>query len=254
MLLLLALHVLLEVFSLVQNPFGAAKPRETVLAAKLGKKEEDILKEELSKDRINVRYYFSTQSYLVIRLPQHQVRAFVQLRLDPEQNDQKRAAEEAVKEVEDELEAETDESKLEALKAEVAGRKEKLSTLIDGFQVSCSWWHAQHPGSSQSSLLRCRKWPWRRLRLGAACVPQNDVPSRCCSRALVAMVTSPTGVVPMKDVVAGVADTVVTTATLVPGLNPQQAAIKQRRSTGIILLLLHSHVHLPCLKTKIGHV
>ncbi|KAL3140073.1 hypothetical protein ABBQ38_004353 [Trebouxia sp. C0009 RCD-2024] len=91
------------------NPFGAAKPRETVLAAKLGKKEEDILKEELSKDRIN-------------------------LRLDPEQNDQKRAAEEAVKEVEDELEAETDESKLEALKAEVAGRKEKLSTLIDGFQ------------------------------------------------------------------------------------------------------------------------
>lgn len=62
----------------------------------------------------------------------------VQLRLDPEQNDQKRAAEEAVKEVEDELEAETDESKLESLKAEVAGRKEKLSTLIDGFQVSCS--------------------------------------------------------------------------------------------------------------------
>lgn len=63
----------------------------------------------------------------------------VQLRLDPEQNDQKRAAEEAVKEVEDELEAETDESKIEALKAEVAGRKDKLSTLIDGFQVSPSW-------------------------------------------------------------------------------------------------------------------
>lgn len=62
----------------------------------------------------------------------------VQLRLDPEQNDQKRAAEEAVKEVEDELDAETDESKIEALKAEVAGRKDKLSTLIDGFQVSSS--------------------------------------------------------------------------------------------------------------------
>ena len=60
----------------------------------------------------------------------------VQLRLDPEQNDQKRAAEEAVKEVEDELLAETDESKIEALKAEVAGRKDKLLTLIDGFQVS----------------------------------------------------------------------------------------------------------------------
>lgn len=55
MLLLLSLHVLtFEEISLLQNPFGSAKPRETVLAAKLGKKEEDILKEELSKDRINV--------------------------------------------------------------------------------------------------------------------------------------------------------------------------------------------------------
>ena len=56
MLLLLSLHALisLETAPVLQNPFGAAKPRETVLAAKLGKKEEDILKEELSKDRINV--------------------------------------------------------------------------------------------------------------------------------------------------------------------------------------------------------
>ena len=56
MLLLLSLPVLmsLDLIPLLQNPFGAAKPRETVLAAKLGKKEEDILKEELSKDRINV--------------------------------------------------------------------------------------------------------------------------------------------------------------------------------------------------------
>lgn len=41
--------------SAVQNPFGSAKPRETVLAAKQGKKEEDILREELIKDKINVR-------------------------------------------------------------------------------------------------------------------------------------------------------------------------------------------------------
>lgn len=56
--LLLSLHVLKspELLPLLQNPFGAAKPRETVLAAKLGKKEEDILKEELSKDRINVGF------------------------------------------------------------------------------------------------------------------------------------------------------------------------------------------------------
>lgn len=37
-----------------QNPFGAAKPREQTLAAKQGKKEEDILKEELSKDKFSV--------------------------------------------------------------------------------------------------------------------------------------------------------------------------------------------------------
>ena len=60
----------------------------------------------------------------------------MQLRLTPEQNDEKREAELAVKEVEDELQAETDESKHDTLKAEVAGRKEKLTTLIEGFQVS----------------------------------------------------------------------------------------------------------------------
>lgn len=61
---------------------------------------------------------------------------FVQLRLTPEQNDEKREAESAVKEVEDELQAETDEAKHDALKTEVAERKDKLATLIDGFQVS----------------------------------------------------------------------------------------------------------------------
>lgn len=71
-----------------------------------------------------------------------------------------------------------------------------------------------------------------------ACVPQSDVLSRCCSRALVAMVSRATGVAPMMDVVAGVADTVVTMAIHVPGLSPQQAAIKQRHSTGIVLFCL----------------
>ena len=60
----------------------------------------------------------------------------LQLRLTPEQNDAKRDAEQAVKEVEDEVLAETDESKQEGLKAELASRKEKLSSLMDGFQVS----------------------------------------------------------------------------------------------------------------------
>ena len=74
---------------------------------------------------------------------QRYINAFlVQLRLTPEQNDEKRAAELAVKEVEDELEAETDDSKQEALKAEVAGRKDKLSSLMDGFQVNVSYTYA----------------------------------------------------------------------------------------------------------------
>lgn len=38
----------------MQNPFGAAKPREAVLADKLGVKEEDVLKKEVLKDRVKV--------------------------------------------------------------------------------------------------------------------------------------------------------------------------------------------------------
>ena len=37
-----------------QNPFGAAKPREAILANRLGKDELSVLQEELKKDRINV--------------------------------------------------------------------------------------------------------------------------------------------------------------------------------------------------------
>ena len=39
----------------VQNPFGAAKPRESVLATRLGKDELAVLQEDLKKDRMNVR-------------------------------------------------------------------------------------------------------------------------------------------------------------------------------------------------------
>jgi hypothetical protein len=40
--------------ALLQNPFGAAKPREAVLATRVGKKEEDILKEEVLKEKLAV--------------------------------------------------------------------------------------------------------------------------------------------------------------------------------------------------------
>lgn len=59
----------------------------------------------------------------------------MQLRLTPEQNDQKQAAELAVKEAQDELEAETETEKKDALKAEIADRQEKLTSLVTGFEV-----------------------------------------------------------------------------------------------------------------------
>ena len=38
-----------------QNPFGAAKPREAVLAQRTGVKEEDILKADAAKDKLQAR-------------------------------------------------------------------------------------------------------------------------------------------------------------------------------------------------------
>jgi hypothetical protein len=38
-----------------QNPFGEAKPREAVLSTRLGKSEQEILKEEITKERPKVR-------------------------------------------------------------------------------------------------------------------------------------------------------------------------------------------------------
>lgn len=40
----------------MQSPFGEAKPRESILAGRSGRKEEDILKDELSKDKLRVRH------------------------------------------------------------------------------------------------------------------------------------------------------------------------------------------------------
>ncbi len=38
-----------------QNPFGAAKPREAILASRSGKTEDEILREELAKEKLKVR-------------------------------------------------------------------------------------------------------------------------------------------------------------------------------------------------------
>ena len=39
----------------MQSVFGAARPRETIIAARVGKTEEEILKEEVQKEKIKVR-------------------------------------------------------------------------------------------------------------------------------------------------------------------------------------------------------
>ncbi len=171
----------------------------------------------------------------------------MQLRLSPEQNDEKREAEQAVKEVEDELQAETDESKQEGLKAEVATRKEKLSTLIDGFQVSTlaendcphddllyEWFHCCLLPDIVCfhTMCNCRKWQLRKLKLVEACGPLSAVLSRWRGRALVGMVSSP-----MEQAMKGVVEAVEametgTTATLELGRSQQQAATKQLDSMG----------------------
>ncbi len=40
----------------MQNPFGAAKPREAVLAEKHGKTESEILQEEVAKEKLKVYF------------------------------------------------------------------------------------------------------------------------------------------------------------------------------------------------------
>lgn len=40
---------------MLQNPFGDAKPREAIIASRVGKTEEEILKEEVKKEKLHVR-------------------------------------------------------------------------------------------------------------------------------------------------------------------------------------------------------
>ena len=58
-----------------------------------------------------------------------------QLRLKPEQLEQRQAAEEELQQIKTELGQEEDPTKQDSLKAELATRQEKLDTLLEGFQV-----------------------------------------------------------------------------------------------------------------------
>ncbi|GAB4820772.1 hypothetical protein N2152v2_007818 [Parachlorella kessleri] len=92
-----------------KSPFGEAKPREAIIASRVGKTEEEILKEEVKKEKLH-------------------------LRLNPAQLEEKRAHEAAVKEVEDEIGLEDDEGKREVLSAELQARQQKLDRLMEGFE------------------------------------------------------------------------------------------------------------------------
>lgn len=91
------------------NPFGAAKPRESVLATRLGKDELAVLQEDLKKERIN-------------------------LRLKPEQVEEREQAEAGVAEIKTEIEQESDPDKKASLTAELNSRQEKLEALLENFQ------------------------------------------------------------------------------------------------------------------------
>ncbi|KAI8113760.1 hypothetical protein M9435_003752 [Picochlorum sp. BPE23] len=88
--------------------FGDAKPREVVIADRVGKSEEDILKEEVQKEKLH-------------------------LRLTPAQHEEKKSHEAAVKEIEDQIEKESDEKKKDLLRVELRARVETLDALMERF-------------------------------------------------------------------------------------------------------------------------
>lgn len=134
-----------------QSPFGNAKPREAVIASRVGKSEEEILKEEVLKEKLHVRmrlaqggraggccerscsHGVSPAPAISSPLPH----PCMQLRLSPEQIEEKKAGEAAVKEIEDQLALEEDDSKRTVRGAR--GRRGKLPPLLrSGFCSSGS--------------------------------------------------------------------------------------------------------------------
>ncbi|KAL4457646.1 hypothetical protein ABPG75_012511 [Micractinium tetrahymenae] len=91
-----------------KNPFGDAKPREVVIAQKVGKTEEEVLKEEVSKEKLH-------------------------LRLSGAQLEEKRQAEAEIEETKEALGLEDDEGKRAALQAQLSERQKKLDDLMETF-------------------------------------------------------------------------------------------------------------------------
>ncbi|KAL4442924.1 hypothetical protein ABPG77_008415 [Micractinium sp. CCAP 211/92] len=91
-----------------KSPFGDAKPREVVIAQKVGKTEEEVLKEEVSKEKLH-------------------------LRLSGAQLEEKRQAEADIEETREALSLEEDQGKRTALEAQLAERQKKLDDLMETF-------------------------------------------------------------------------------------------------------------------------
>lgn len=155
-----------------QNPFGAAKPREAVIAQKTGKTEEEVLKEEVSKEKLHVSagagvapppgrrlgHVPSTAEVQracmrpllqpapmpwlpPVARPSHARPACppaapAQLRLSGAQLEEKRQAEAAIEEIKEVMGLEEAGSAKHAeLATELAGRQQKLDDLMEEFAV-----------------------------------------------------------------------------------------------------------------------
>ena len=104
--------------------FGDAKPREVIIADRDGKTEEEVVREEVRKEKL-------------------------QLRLTPEQSQEKLSVEAAVREIEEQMEREGDEKKREILKVELVARQQKLDGLLDRFAKEVLSEGGKHAGQRE---------------------------------------------------------------------------------------------------------
>ncbi len=122
-----------------------------MLAHRSGKKEEDILKEDLAKEKVHVSRTNSTvflisllcsargldkcAEQIIGVLLCDMVLWLSQLRLTKEQQAEKEDAEGALEELQTELATETDPEKKKALEESLEAQKEKMAAMMDGFAV-----------------------------------------------------------------------------------------------------------------------
>ena len=119
------------------NPFGAARPREAVIAERTGVKESDVVKTEAAAWKPS-------------------------LRLSREQSDDKQALEDEIKFAQKELtEAGDDAGKAAAAKEALAAKEAELAKMMDGFE-------ARRPAATRARARRASTVGSRRFGSSAA--------------------------------------------------------------------------------------